>query len=447
MARPRDIIAAVATPPGQGGVAIIRVSGPSLPGLAEQLTGRTPKPRCATLTRFRSATGDVIDEGLLLYFPAPASFTGEDVLELHGHGSPVVMDMLVQRLIELGARPARAGEFSERAFLNNKLDLAQAEAVADLIAAGSAEAARAAMRSLAGAFSKEVHALVEALIELRVFVEAAIDFPEEEVDFLSDSRIEHQLNLIVDRFQALEERAAQGRVMREGLSLVLAGRPNAGKSSLLNRLVGHDAAIVTDIPGTTRDILREYVHLDGLPLHLIDTAGLREQADRIEAEGIRRARAEMETADAVLLIVDDQEDTDIASLRRDLPKGLPVTVALNKIDLSGRQPGPVKGKSGQFAISALTGEGLPELVAHLKYLAGYRPAGGELIMARRRHLDAIARARTHLDAGAAQLRESRAGELLAEELRLAQIALGEITGEVHSDELLGRIFSSFCIGK
>ncbi|MEA5445021.1 tRNA uridine-5-carboxymethylaminomethyl(34) synthesis GTPase MnmE [Gammaproteobacteria bacterium AB-CW1] len=443
----QDLIAAIATPPGRGGVGIVRLSGPSLAEFAARLCGFRPRPRHAHLADFLDAQGNSIDQGLILYFPAPASYTGEDVLELQGHGGPVILDMLLQRVIALGARPARPGEFSERAFLNDKLDLAQAEAVADLIDAGSAEAARAATRSLSGEFSRAVHALVEQLIELRIFVEAAIDFPDEEIDFLSDERVERQLSEITEAFDQLMQRAEQGRVMREGLRLVLAGRPNAGKSSLLNRLAGHDAAIVTDIPGTTRDVLREYVHLDGLPLHLIDTAGLREGGDAVEQEGIRRAREAMETADCVLLVVDDQSPEDIAELRRDLPPQLPVIIAHNKIDLSGGTAGYRDDQGRRIGLSALTGEGIQALSERLKAVAGYRPAGEDVFMARRRHLDAIERARAHVDAGQAELIESRAGELLAEELRLAQQTLGEISGEFSSDDLLGRIFSSFCIGK
>ncbi len=446
MSRTDDIIAAVATPPGRGGVGIVRLSGPALQGFARQLTGRDPAPRKAMLAEFLDEHGRAIDQGILLYFPAPHSFTGEDVLELQGHGGPVVMDMLLQRTIALGARPARPGEFSERAFLNDKLDLAQAEAVADLIDAGSAQAARAASRSLSGEFSRVVHELVEKLIELRMFVEAAIDFPEEEVDFLSDERIEHQLSDIIEAFDVLNARAEQGRLMRDGLTVVLAGRPNAGKSSLLNRLAGHDAAIVTDIPGTTRDVLREYIHLEGLPLHVIDTAGLRTGGDAVEAEGMRRARAEMDKADCILLLCDEATGDDPAVLRRDLPAHITALTVYNKVDISGGKAGR-RNSERQFGVSVKTGEGMTELIQQLKGLAGYRPGGEDLFMARRRHLDAIDRARAHVDAGQAQLTEMRAGELLAEELRLAQQALNEITGEFTSDDLLGRIFSSFCIGK
>ncbi len=452
MSHQADSIAAVATPPGQGGIGVVRVSGKHLADLARSLTGIRPRPRHAHYAHFRDGAAEPLDSGLLLYFPAPHSFTGEDVLELQGHGGPVVMDLLLQRVLELGARPARPGEFSERAFLNDKLDLAQAEAVADLIEAGSSQAARAASRSLSGAFSREIQQLVADLIELRTFVEAAIDFPDEEVDFLSDERIERQLMELQAGFDRIDESARQGRILREGLTLVLAGRPNAGKSSLLNRLVGQDAAIVTELPGTTRDVLREYIHLDGMPLHLVDTAGLRVAGNVIEQEGIRRARAEMAEADRVLLIIDDSDPEqaghrDPVAMFHELPPELPVTVAYNKIDLSGRAPGSQPGQSDRIALSARTGEGVEALVRHLKQSAGYADGGEARFMARRRHLDALERARAHLDAGTAQLRESRAGELLAEELRLAQQALNEITGEFTSDDLLGRIFSSFCIGK
>lgn len=448
MDTPTETIAAVATPPGRGGIGVVRVSGHGLQGLARALTGFAPHPRHAHLADFRSHSGDTIDQGLLLYFPAPASFTGEDVLELQGHGGPVVMDLLLQRVIELGARPARPGEFSERAFLNDKLDLAQAEAVADLIEAGSAEAARAAGQSLSGVFSREVHELVGQLIELRTFVEAAIDFPDEEVDFLSDERIERGLAELESGFRRIDTAARQGRALREGLTLVLAGRPNAGKSSLLNRLAGQDAAIVTEVPGTTRDVLREYVHLDGLPLHLVDTAGIHAAGDAIEREGIRRARRELEGADRVLLIMDDSDpDADPEGLRAELPPQLPATIAWNKIDLSGRPAGPDPEHPDHIGLSARTGEGIEALIEQLKQAAGYASAGEARFMARRRHLDALERARAHLDAGWVQLRESQSGELLAEELRLAQQALNEITGEFTSDDLLGRIFSTFCIGK
>ncbi len=444
-----DTIVAVATPPGRGGVGIVRLSGPACRALGKTLLGAVPAPRHAVLRRFRGAAGETLDEGIALYFAAPNSFTGEDVLELHGHGGPVVMDLLLKRALELGARHARPGEFSERAFLNDRLDLAQAEAIADLIDSGSAEAARGAARSLSGEFSGLVHELVEALTELRMFVEAAIDFPEEEIDFLSDDALRSRLEDVFGRFDRLDASARQGCLLREGMTVVLAGPPNAGKSSLLNRLAKRDAAIVADQPGTTRDVLREEIQIDGMPLHIVDTAGLRVSADQVEQEGVRRARAAAADADRVLLMLDANAPTSgqLENLREQLPGGVPVTVLRNKIDLVGDAPGVVSDEPAQINISALRGDGIDALRAHLKKLMGYQDAAGGAFSARRRHLHALTTARRHTDEGVRQLQGSRAGELLAEELRLAQQALGEITGEVSSDELLGRIFSSFCIGK
>jgi len=447
-----DTIVATATPPGRGGVAIVRVSGPKAPQIAAAMTGaELPAARRVTLTRFLDAAGEPIDVGLVLFFTAPHSYTGEHVAEFHGHGGPVVSEALVGRVIELGARRARPGEFTQRAFLNDKVDLAQAEAVADLIDAGSREAARAAMRSLQGEFSAMVHGLVDAVTELRAWVEAAIDFPEEEIDFLADRELEARLGGVREHFAAVERSARQGRLLREGMTVVIAGRPNAGKSSLLNRLAGYDAAIVTDIPGTTRDIVRERIDIDGMPLHVLDTAGLREAPDVIEAEGIRRATLEMARADRVLFIVDAADDPDARAFteeRARLPADVPVTLVLNKIDLATGIPmsDTVSGPP-RIAVSAKTGAGLDVLRAHLRDCMGYQVADAGTVSARARHLDALARARRHVDAAETQLRESRAGELVAEELRLAQVALGEITGMVTSEDLLGRIFASFCIGK
>ncbi|HXH03998.1 MAG TPA: tRNA uridine-5-carboxymethylaminomethyl(34) synthesis GTPase MnmE [Candidatus Competibacteraceae bacterium] len=445
-----DTIAAIATPPGRGGVGIVRVSGPAVPAITTALLGALPQPRYASFRRFRDAQGRAIDEGLALYFPAPHSYTGESVLELHGHGGPVVMDLLLERVLELGARLARPGEFTERAFLNDRLDLAQAEAVADLIDAGTREAARAALGSLEGAFSQRVQALVEGLIELRVYVEAAIDFPEEELDFLADGQIQARLDALRGALAELLASAHQGRLLRDGMTVVIAGRPNAGKSSLLNALAGFDAAIVTDIPGTTRDVLRERISIDGMPLHVVDTAGLREAADVVEREGIRRAWAEIERADRVLVVIDQStaEPAAEAELLARLPPGLGVTRVYNKIDLSGHAPALEEPDGAHAAVylSAQSGAGLDLLRRHLKRCMGYQSSGTGLFSARRRHLDALRRAGECLERAAGQL-AVRAGELVAEELRLAQQALGEITGELTSDELLGRIFSSFCIGK
>lgn len=447
-----DTIAATATPPGRGGVAVVRVSGPKAPEIAATMTGaELPAARRVTLARFLDAAGEPIDVGLVLFFAAPHSYTGEHVVEFHGHGGPVVSEALVRRAIELGARRARPGEFTQRAFLNDKIDLAQAEAVADLIDAGSREAARAAMRSLQGEFSAMVHGLVDAVTELRAWVEAAIDFPEEEIDFLADRELEARLGGVREHFAAVERSARQGRLLREGMTIVIAGRPNTGKSSLLNRLAGYDAAIVTAIPGTTRDIVRERIDIDGMPLHVLDTAGLRDAPDVIEAEGIRRATAEMARADRVLFIVDAAEDPDahaFADERARLPPDVPVTLVLNKIDLATGIPmsDTISGPP-RLAVSAKTGAGLDILRAHLKQVMGYQVADTGTVSARARHLDALTRARRHVDAAETQLRESRAGELVAEELRQAQQALGEITGTVTSEDLLGRIFGSFCIGK
>jgi tRNA modification GTPase len=450
-----DTIVAAATPPGRGGIGIVRISGPKVPELAAILLGELPRARRATFAPFLDAAREPIDSGLALFFPAPHSYTGEHVLELHGHGGPLVMETLVSRALELGARRALAGEFTQRAFLNDKLDLAQAEAVADLIDAGSRAAARAAMRSLQGEFSAMVRGLTEAVIELRTYVEAAIDFPEEEIDFLADRQLAARFQALRDHFAGVLQSARQGRLLREGMTVVIAGRPNAGKSSLLNRLAGYDAAIVTPIPGTTRDVLRERIHIDGMPLHVLDTAGLRSGGDLVEEEGIRRAQAEMQRAERVLFVIDAAADPDAAAFREErarLPAEVPVTLVFNKCDIArdvaGERPaGDTPAGPPRVMLSALTGEGLPALRAHLKACMGYESVEGGAISARRRHLEALARAQQHTEEAARQLTERRAGELVAEELRAAQQALSEITGEFTSDELLGRIFASFCIGK
>jgi tRNA modification GTPase len=445
-----DTIAAIATPPGRGGIGVIRVSGPLSVAIAEAVCGDLPAARQAAFRRFRAGDGVVLDEGIALYFPAPHSFTGEDVLELQGHGGPVVMDLLLARVLELGARPARPGEFSERAFLNDKLDLAQAEAIADLIASDTAAAARAALRSLQGEFSQQVRELIEGLIDLRMYVEAVIDFPEEEIDFLADGVIAGRLGKLRERLSALQATAGQGRLLRDGMTVVIAGRPNAGKSSLLNHLAGREAAIVTAIPGTTRDVLREYISIDGMPLHVIDTAGLRDSDDPVEREGIRRAWAEIAAADRILMVVDDRQGltAEDRALRERLPAGTAVTVLYNKIDLSGRTPTVGDGAWGtQIRLSAKTEAGLDLLREHLKACMGYHGGGEGTFMARRRHLDALERAAVALERATYQLEVIRAGELVAEELREAQNTLAEITGEFTSEDLLSRIFSSFCIGK
>lgn len=445
-----DTIAAIATPAGHGGVGIVRLSGPDVPAIAQQLLGRLPEERRAGLHTFRDAEGRLIDEGIAIYFKAPSSFTGEHVLELHGHGGPVVMDLLLGRVLALGARAARPGEFSERAWLNDKLDLVQAEAIADLIDSGTAQAARAAVRSLQGEFSSRIHTLLEQLIELRIHVEAAMDFPDEEIDFLADERVSDRLARLRDEFARVLSAAHQGQLLRDGMSLVIAGQPNAGKSRLLNDLAGHEAAIVTDIPGTTRDVLREHIQIDGLPLHIIDTAGLHDSSDPIEQKGMQRTWLAIENADRVLLVIDDRQGFTAAdaAILEQLPAGLPHTRISNKIDLTGRTPGLTASDAlVEVALSAHTGAGLDDLRTHLKHCVGFTEQAEGGFSARRRHLDALERARQHVEEGSRQLNEQHAAELLAEELRQTQQALGEITGEFTTEDLLDRIFSSFCIGK
>ena len=445
-----ETIAAVATPPGRGGIGIVRISGPHVRVIAEIMLGVLPPARMACFAPFRDSAGGIIDEGIALFFPAPHSYTGEDILELQGHGGPLVMDLLLARTLELGARPARPGEFSERAFLNNKLDLAQAEAVADLIESSTAEAARSAMASLKGVFSQQVHKLVDGLIELRLYVESAIDFPEEEIDFLADEQIGRRLHRLQQQIRELRANAAQGQLLRDGMRIVIIGRPNAGKSSLLNQLAGHEAAIVTAVPGTTRDVLRERISIDGMPLHVIDTAGLRESDDIVEREGMRRTWSEIQTADRILLMIDDrygftEEDQ---ALHSQLPPTTSMTIVRNKIDLTAKQPQlQSEARDVTILLSAKTGQGIELLKEHLKACMGYSHSGEDGFMARRRHLQALDQAQTCLESARCQLDIAHAGELAAEELRLAQQALAEITGEFTSDDLLGRIFSSFCIGK
>lgn len=440
-----DTIAAIATSPGQGGVGIIRISGPNSAAIAEIISGLCPTPRYAHYGDFRDHTNAVIDSGLTLYFKKPASFTGEDVVEFHAHGGPVVLDMLLKEILRHDVRPARAGEFTERAFLNDKIDLAQAEAIADLISADSEQAARAATRSMQGEFSGIIHQLVEELIQLRVYVESALDFPEEEIDFLADDAITERLEAVKQKVAEVKKSAQQGRLLKEGMTVVIAGKPNAGKSSLLNQLAGQESAIVTEIPGTTRDTLREHIQIDGLPLHIIDTAGLRDSDDIVEQEGVKRARQMIENADQVLLVVDinDNEVMRIDSL----PEHIGVTTVFNKIDTVNRSPGIQEEKQTEVYLSAKTGDGIDLLKQHLKRCMGYQQKTEGQFIARRRHLDAIDSAEQHLNQANKNLHELKAGELLAEELRLAQRALSSITGEFSSDDLLGRIFADFCIGK
>jgi tRNA modification GTPase len=445
-----DTIAALATPTGRGAVGMIRVSGSKVPDVGFNLLGALPVPRVAQLMRFLGADGTTLDQGLVLYFPAPASFTGEHVLELQGHGGVVVLDLVLERLFALGCRPARPGEFSERAFLNGKIDIAQAEAVADLIDAGSAAAARAAVRSMQGDFSARIHSLRLQLTELRTRVEATIDFPDEEVESLPPAVLRERLSQIFSAFAAIEAAARQGALLREGLHVVIAGRPNAGKSSLLNRLVGDDVAIVAALPGTTRDLLRQHLQLDGMPLNLVDTAGLRPAADVVEEEGIRRARAEMQRADRILFVIDGTlpDALELPDEVAGLPRDIPITLLINKIDLSGAAP-RLEERAGitRIYMSAASGAGLDLLRQHLKHSAGFRESEFAALSARGRHLLALERAHRLVLGAAEALDQSRAAELVAEDLRLAQQALGEITGEFSSDDLLGEIFSSFCIGK
>lgn len=450
-----DTIVAQATPPGRGGVGILRVSGPKAALVAQTVLGKLPKPRYADYLPFRNDDNSVLDQGIALFFPNPHSFTGEDVLELQGHGGPVILDLLLKRILQIpGVRIANPGEFSERAFLNDKLDLAQAEAIADLIDASSEQAARSAINSLQGAFSSHINEMVESLTHLRIYVEAAIDFPDEEIDFLSDGIIEGKLNAVIAELDDVRAQARQGSLLREGMKVVIAGRPNAGKSSLLNALAGRDAAIVTDIAGTTRDVLREHIHIDGMPLHIIDTAGLREASDEVERIGIERAWKEIEQADRVLFMVDST--TTYATTPEDiwpefmarLPNTLPVTVIRNKSDLTGENVEiTAQGNYPMIRLSARDGMGIELLRDHLKEAMGFNSNTEGGFLARRRHLQALNTAAEHLQQGHEQLVYAKSGELLAEELRLAQQALSEITGEFTSDDLLGRIFSSFCIGK
>ena len=451
----KDTIAAVATAQGRGGVGIVRVSGPLARMLAVNICGREPLPRHAHYGPFEGEDQQILDQGLLLFFPGPNSFTGEDVVELQGHGGPVVLDMLLQRCLGLGARLARPGEFSERAFLNDKLDLAQAEAIADLIEASSTQAARNALRSLQGEFSRRIHQLTEQLINLRIYVEAAIDFPEEEIDFLADGHVLKMLDALRAELQQVLREANQGALLRDGMTVVIAGRPNAGKSSLLNALAGRDAAIVTEVAGTTRDVLREHIHIDGMPLHIIDTAGLRATEDQVEKIGVARALNAINEADRILLVADattpeaDDPNALWPEFLAQRPDPKKVTLIKNKVDLSGEPVALETCADGHTTItlSAKNNHGLQLLREHLKACMGFSQTTENGFSARQRHLQALHKAEQSLDHGRAQLTATGAGELLAEDLRHAQQAVGEITGAFSSDDLLGRIFSSFCIGK
>lgn len=446
----RETIAAQATPSGKGGIGVIRVSGTRVKAISQGIIGSLPKPRIAKFTEFTDGNQVAIDQGLVLYFPAPDSFTGEDVLELQGHGGPVVMNMLLSRVIELGARLARPGEFSERAFLNNKMDLSQAEAVADLIESASNQAARSAMLSLSGEFARRVNDITGSLIASRVYIEAAMDFPEEEIDFLKDSRIVEDLECLHSKLSDLLRQAGQGALLREGVNLVFAGRPNAGKSSLMNRLTGKETSIVTDIAGTTRDVIDEHVHMDGIPVRLVDTAGLRDSEDILEKEGVRRAVNEITDADYILVVVDlfahrNDLASHVSELMASLPDEIKKLVVLSKSDLCG--PVEVNLAMEYVTVSAKTGEGIDLLKQRLKSGIGYDPGSEGTFMARTRHLHALQQTISSLESGLKGFKDNKAGELLAEELRYCQRSLGEITGEFTSDDLLGEIFSSFCVGK
>jgi len=442
----RDTIVAPATPPGKGGVGVVRISGDDAEQIGRMILGDLPQPRSASKRTFRDRQAHAIDSGIALYFPAPASYTGESVIELHGHGGPIIMNMLVDAALEFGARRASPGEFSQRAFLNGKLDLAQAEAIADLIDSGTAQAVRAAHRSLTGVFSRAIFALTETVIQLRLHVEAAIDFPEEEIDFLSDKALLTKLNKCEAAFDSLLEQAVAGRILRDGLRFVIVGEPNVGKSSLLNFLSGQDAAIVTEVAGTTRDIIREQIDVDGLSVELVDTAGLRDDPDTIEAEGIRRAKEVMQTADAVLW-VQDATASNPEALAETLPTDLPVIVIRNKIDLCAGDERLANTTTQTINLSAKTGAGVDTLKSALTAFAGYEDSGEGAFTARRRHVVALQEAFEHFRIGRTALIDEKAGEILAEELRMAQAALSQITGDFSNDDLLGRIFSEFCIGK
>tara|TARA_R110000737_G_scaffold62585_2_gene89980 strand:- start:2090 stop:3475 length:1386 start_codon:yes stop_codon:yes gene_type:complete len=451
----KETIAAQATAPGRGGVGIIRISGPEVKNVAQAILGKVPELRKAEYLTFKDHKGQALDQGIALYFKGPNSFTGEDILELQGHGGPVILDMLLKEILALSkVRMAGPGEFSEQAFLNDKLDLTQAEAIADLINSSSEQAARCALHSLQGDFSKLIHQMVNDTIHLRMYVEAAIDFPEEEIDFLADAKVVNDLKAIIAQVAEVRNKAQQGSIIREGMRVVIAGRPNAGKSSLLNALSGKDSAIVTDIEGTTRDVLSEQIHIDGMPLHIIDTAGLRESADKVEQIGIERAWQEIKQADRVLLMIDSAHDeTDDPKavwpeFFEKLPTNIGLTVIRNKADISHAKTGYSELNAiPTVTLSAKTGAGITELTEHLKHIMGYQGSTEGGFMARRRHLVALEQAHQHLEIGLEQLECYVAGEILAEELRFCQQELNKITGEFTNDDLLSEIFSSFCIGK
>ena len=441
-----DTIAAIATAQGRGGVGVIRVSGSSVETLARGILGKLPAARRASYSNFLDANGDILDQGIALYFPAPHSYTGEHVLELQGHGGPAVLQMLLQRCLDLGARLAQPGEFTRRAFLNSKLDLAQAESVADLIEANSAEAARSAMRSLRGEFSAAVHGLVDELIHLRMLVEAMLNFPEEEVAAVDIEQRDTLLNNLQSSLQQTLDTAKQGSLLREGAHVVIAGQPNVGKSSLLNRLAGEELALVSAIPGTTRDVIRQAIQIRGVPLHIMDTAGLRVSQDEVESLGIALTHQTLRRADLILLLLDASQGMTALdeAIIKSLPADIPRLLVLNKIDLVHGKTADSQGGGTFVGVSAKTGEGIEALRGKLLEAVGWRAQDSGTFMARERHLRALTQAQTHLNQAHAVLTSA---ELFAEELSLAQRALNEITGELTSDDLLGEIFSRFCIGK
>ena len=448
-----ETITALATPAGRGGIGVIRISGTTTPLIAEKIIGFIPRPRYATLSVFKDFDGSLIDKGVALYFPKPHSFTGEDILELHGHGGPVIMNRLLKTTIEAGARLAWPGEFSERAFLNNKIDLVQAEAVADLINATSEQAARSAVRSLQGEFSQRIAVLVNDLVELRAYIEAAIDFPKEEIDFLTDGILQEKLEKLLKNIQEIEKTAKQGAILRDGITVVIAGEPNVGKSSLLNLLSGQETAIVTNIAGTTRDILRESICIDGIPIHMLDTAGLRITEDIIEKEGVRRAKKAIEQADLILLMVDVSQTSSrmvqdtLAELFLESESCVPIIIVENKIDLVKGKPSKERGNYTRIKLSVKTGAGIEILKEHLKEIAGFGTTNENDFIARSRHCDAIRRSKIFIQNAYRQLNRQKASELAAEDLFQAQQVLTEITGEFTPDDLLRKIFSEFCIGK
>jgi len=451
----QDTITAIATPPGYGGVGIVRVSGKNAVNILQKITGKLTKPRYAEYLPFKDCNHEIIDTGIVIYFPGPNSFTGEDVVEFQGHGGPVVLELLIQEIIALGARLANPGEFSERAFLNDKIDLAQAEAIADLINSASTHAARSAMRSLQGAFSTAINDIVNQVLHLRMYVEAAIDFPEEEIDFLSDAIVTNYLQAIDEKLTHILSEAKQGALLQEGVNVVIAGKPNAGKSSLLNVLSGRDSAIVTNIPGTTRDVLKEYISIDGVPVHIYDTAGLRNSFDLVEKEGVKRAKAHIDLADLILFVFDGSEFSErtIKEIlahytEENLLAGKKIIVVCNKIDLTKEKEAVIDENDGiLIMLSAKGGEGVGLLKNEILKSIGHEKEASGGFIARRRHLDALARAKRSFDEAKVQFLQKQAGELLAEDLREVQDYLGEITGHITSDALLGEIFSSFCIGK